>query len=140
MRPIKIYNPHLTTFKPLVAAVRFKDLIVTEGDGLALFTDEVVLEDKILRVRGLNASIQYLDEKYPHPPFFPIEPEKRAVMRMIIDDIVSTNCDYRTYESNLPEQFFAGPNLSILDIFLDELAPQSKLWDDYRNRIRTARR
>jgi len=139
MRPIKIYNPHLITYTPLVAAIKFKDLIVCEQGMVTGCLNEVVIQDKNLRIRGLHASLAYLDEKYPYPPYYPVEPEKRAVIRMMLDELL-TSGNVEAYEQSMPERFFAGSSPTLLDITLVHLAPNTELWNDYRNRINNHRR
>ena len=140
MRPIKIYNPHLVSYAPLLKAIKFKGLIVNKEGVVPRIYNEICIQDKNLRIRGLNTCITYLDEKYPHPPFYPVEPTKRAVIRMMIDELIKTQ-DTSAYETNpFPDHFFAGSTPTILDIFLYDLSPQTELWDDFRNRFDNHRR
>lgn len=140
MRPIKIYNDHIRSYTPLVAAIKFKDLIVTEAGDFDEDRDDVVIQDKNLVIRGAKTCIEYLDEKYPHPPFYPVEPAKRAVIRMMIQDMHLHGHDFTAYENNPPEHFFVGTTPTLLDIFLYELSPRTEFWNDYRDRIDNFRR
>jgi len=140
MRPIKVFNAHLNAYRPLVRAIKSKDLLVTEADHALPDVYDVAIQDKNLTIRGFHACIGYLDEKYPHPPFYPIEPDKRAVIRMMIDDLLTGEADFSAYETFMPEHFFAGPVPSLLDFFIYELAPQTELWNNYRTRIDNFRR
>lgn len=139
MRPITIYNPQLTMYKPLRGCVRRKDLIITEG-GEHRNPGVIIIKDKNLEVRGIHACIQYLDEKYPCPPFFPQEPEKRAIVRMAIDDIIRNFNNIAVYEDLIPDEgFFAGPTPTVLDIIVYELAPDTECWAKFKDDFERAR-
>jgi len=136
LRPIKLYNPHVTSYKALAACVRYKDLLVTDSGIFPGETDTLVLQDKNFIVRGTEPCISYLDEKYPHPPFLPNEPEKRACIRMMITGLLLEPDNLTTYNSNVPsEGFFSGDAPCILDLFLYELSDEGDQWDDYKARL-----
>lgn len=40
--------------------------------------------DRDLRIDDIHIALEYLDDKYPHPPLFPSGPEKKAKVRLII--------------------------------------------------------
>ncbi|MFC6275948.1 hypothetical protein [Psittacicella hinzii] len=40
--------------------------------------------DRDLKIEDVHIALEYLDDKYPHPPLFPTGPEKKAKVRLII--------------------------------------------------------
>jgi len=139
MRPIRIYNPDHVMYPVIKACLARKDLIVTEC-GITLDHSDIVIQDKNLEIRGLSTCIEYLDDKYPHPPFLPIEPEKRAVIRMMINEIMSQPSKIEIYGQQIPEgEFFSGAVPSILDIFLYALAPNDSTWRSFKRLVDDSR-
>jgi len=135
MRIIKIYNPDLPIYPAVVDAVRFKDLILTEAGEHPTNKKQVVIRDENLEVKHTSTIIQYLDEKYPHPGFFPYGPEKRALIRMALEELITSNLrnSIDIYQNMIPEEnFFSGDHPSILDIFIYALTSNTTQWSKFR--------
>ena len=43
-----------------------------------------VIVDRDLALHGVNGIVDYLDERYPHPPFMPMDPVSRARTRLAL--------------------------------------------------------
>jgi len=139
MRPIKIYNPDDVMYPVIKECLARKDLMATEC-GIILDSPGIMIRDKNLEIRGMSTCIQYLDDKYPHPPFFPLEPEKRAIIRMMVDELMSQPNKIEVYAEQIPEyDFFSGFAPSILDIFLYALAPNDDHWRAFKRRVSATR-
>ena len=121
------------------ACLSRKDLMITEC-GIMNGSSGIIIQDKNLEIRGLTTCIQYLDDKYPHPPFFPLEPEKRAVIRIMVDELMSQPSKVKIYTSKIPKlEFFSGNTPTILDIFLYALAPDNDDWRSFKNLVDNSR-
>jgi len=139
MRPIKIFNPDHRMYPVIKACLAKKALLITEG-GITSNSHQIVIQDKNLEIHGLSTCIQYLDDKYPHPPFFPIEPEKRAVIRMMVNELIAQPNKITFYSEQIPHKgFFSGETPSILDIFLYALAPNDDAWRDFKRLVDKSR-
>ena len=138
MRIIKIYNPTHFLYPAISECIKRKDLILTREGDHPKISGEVIIKDKNLEVRGISAIVQYLDEKFPHPPLLPIEPEKRAIIRMATADlkIGFLHEKLSLYKQNIPKKnFFSGEQPSVLDIFIYALAPEDAIWAEFKERF-----
>ncbi|RIY32939.1 hypothetical protein CKF54_03825 [Psittacicella hinzii] len=45
---------------------------------------KATIVDRDLKIDDIQIALEYLDDKFPHPPLLPSEPEKRAKVRIVI--------------------------------------------------------
>lgn len=139
MRAIKIYNPAHPLYPAVCECIRAKDLILTQTGSHSSDKTTIIIQDKNIEVWGTNAIIHYINDKYPHPPFFPNEPEKSAIIRMAIDEFNHKPVDkiLPVYEANIPPRgFFSGDAPSILDLYLYALSPDTPAWRAFKNNFK----
>lgn len=125
----------------LAECVRHKDLILTLDNEQE--TQEILLRDKNITIYGLWPVLQYLDERFPHPPYFPADPRKRALVRMATEEFNKRPVQelINIYEQAIPTTgFFAGEQPTILDLFLISLSSNSsEVWAEYKKRVHDRR-
>jgi RNA polymerase-associated protein len=75
--------------KGVQADIRFIDPANPPGEVMDLnpYGDTPTLVDRDLVLYEPRIIIEYLDERYPHPPLYPLEPMARAQARMVIHRI-----------------------------------------------------
>ena len=71
-------------------AVRVRWVEAGDGEALAALGPRAgvpTLVDRDLVLGGTRAALEYVDERYPHPPFMPAEPAARAAVRLALERI-----------------------------------------------------
>lgn len=135
MRTVKVYNEQHPLYPVICECIKRKDLVLTQMGTHPQKSGQIVIQDKNLTVWGTTTAIQYLEDKFPHPPFFPNDPEKSAVIRMAIQTIERNPLIIDEFEDQIPEEgFFGGYQPCALDYYLYALGSTER-WSDFRNRF-----
>lgn len=103
-----------------------------------------LITDRGLPIRGLHNILSYLEEQYPDPPLTFETPERRAIVRMAVDQILQD-----LYVDDLDPQHptllalaealthsrFVMDRLSLIDLALVPVAPAGKLWAQHEQYV-----
>ena len=86
--------------------------ISEEIKSISPYDDFPTLVDRELVLQNSRVIIEYLDERFPHPPLLPVDPVARAKFRLALDRI-----EHQWY----PEFNKSYSNGSIDDLFVDKI-------------------
>jgi hypothetical protein len=137
-KTVTIFNPHLPLYAALVKALKTKGLTVHEAGEHEILCDSYVIGYLKMEIPILHTIIQFIDERYPCPPFFPNGAVQRCATRMLIDKLQTLPLDevLNDYFSSEPNKdYFGGENPTLIDIFVSALAPETPYWVNYKKKV-----
>lgn len=141
---ITLYNQNNKATNVLGAILKFKGTPdVRSEPAKADLPDAAIKIDSII-IHGLETIFRFIEERYPHPELYSSSPVERALIQMLVNDIV-TNAYHNDADAErilaelLPQvqthPFILGKKITLPDIALLEILPMNPDWDDYRARV-----
>ena len=106
-------------------------------------TSECAIGDKDLLLMEIFPAIKYLDERYPVPKLFAASPEQNARLSLFVLDVMLKAYETGNYDSvfkeindlPFPHNFLLGDNLTIADLVLYPILPDTPTWNRYKAKI-----
>jgi glutathione S-transferase len=141
--PIVIATSDEATFNFLELVCQAKGRKVTGAFAAFRTPKKPAIVDRGLSIYGIHHILAYLEDQYPEPPLCLDTPERRAMVRMATEQIISTLFDNQV-ETKPPVlhaltadlvrvgPFLAGARLTMLDLAMVALNLPSPLWQQHK--------
>jgi glutathione S-transferase len=102
-----------------------------------------VIIDRGLPIHGLYHILSYLEDQYPEPPLCFDTPDRRAMTRMAVDQIITdlyagadeNHPTFLALAQELAQGRFVMERLSLLDLALVPVSPPGPMWDKHRKAV-----
>lgn len=109
------------------------------------FDGKPVLNDAGYLIVGCWPIIEYLNDRYPEPNLCLLEPSHKAYVRMFVSDTIrlghkGSEIEKERLFDNLtpllnPNGFLLGPQLTLLDLAVVPIAPDTNSWNAFKDSI-----
>ena len=106
-----------------------------------LVEDQCGILDGDLHIEDLFTAIKYLDERHPKPALFSNNPEQNARLNMfLVKALKAYQTDVNIILKEIEDEiylphFMTGEQITIIDLALYPILPNTEDWIDYKQRI-----